>query len=88
MSNESVTTPWLTVEQAAQRLQLSSGYVRKLIHDGILKVIVIGPGSQRIDRADLDQMMQRRKKILAPYRTGTHPWVAARFAKGKKRAAR
>ncbi len=76
---------WLTVQDASRYLQVSPQTVRGIIHEGRLKVVRVGLHF-RIDRADLDSVMMRRKQTVSPYRRGTHPWVAQRHAENRKRA--
>jgi excisionase family DNA binding protein len=78
---------WLTVDEAAQYLRVGPHTIRHTIHSGELKAARFGQGF-RIDRTDLDQLLLRKKRIVAPYRRGTHPWVAKRHAENRKRAAR
>jgi excisionase family DNA binding protein len=78
---------WLAVDEAAAYLGISANYLRKLIHDGDLKAGRLG-NNFRIDRLDLDQLMLRRKRIVAPYRKNTRPWVSKYHAQNRKRVAR
>jgi excisionase family DNA binding protein len=79
---------WLTVDEAAHYLRVGSHTIRHTIHAGELKAAKFGQG-YRIDRADLDQLLLRKKRVIAPYRRGTRPWVAKRHAENRrKRAAR
>ena len=76
---------WLLVSEAAAYLRVSPQTIRHLIHAGRLKAARgIGAGF-RIDRADLDSLLTREKKIIAPYRRGSHPWVTERWARERKR---
>jgi len=81
---------WLTLPEAASYLALSPNTVRHVIHAGELRAARIGL-MFRIDRTDLDQFMLRRSQIITPYRKGSRPWVAERWAKHRaakqKRAA-
>jgi len=77
---------WLTVDEAAIYLRVSPGTIRGLIHRGELRAARIGT-LFRLDRADLDQLMLRRKRSVAPYRRGTHPWVAKRWALQREQRA-
>lgn len=103
-SNNSEVTPpplvplaerrWLTIPEAASCIAVSPNTVRGFIHDQELRAVPIGL-MFRIDRNDLDEFMLRRKKVVAPYRRGSRPWVAERHAKDrvakqakKKRAGR
>jgi excisionase family DNA binding protein len=79
-------TRWLTVDQAAAYLQVIPNTIRNLIHDGSLKAARLGY-KFRIERVDLDLMMTRRKRVVPPYRRGLRPWVSARHAENRKRAA-
>jgi excisionase family DNA binding protein len=72
---------WLLVPEAAAYLRVSPQTIRTLIHSGRLKATRgIGAGF-RIDRADLDNLLLRKKKVIPPYRRGTHKWVTERWAK-------
>lgn len=78
---------WLTVEEAARHSRSSEGTIRKLIHAGLIRAV---PGVSKgylIDMADIDAYLNRCKKIVAPYRKGTRPAVAARWA-ARRRGAR
>jgi excisionase family DNA binding protein len=75
---------WLLVPEAAAYLRVSPQTIRLLIHNGRLKAARgIGAGF-RLDRADLDSLLTREKKVIAPYRRGSHPWVTKRWAKKRK----
>jgi excisionase family DNA binding protein len=72
---------WLLVPEAAQYLRVSPQTIRALIQSGRLKAARgIGAGF-RIDRSDLDNLLLREKKVIPPYRRGTHKWVTERWAK-------
>lgn len=77
---------WFLVEEAAQYLRLSPQTIRHAIHAGELRAVRIGKGFH-LDRVDLDQLMDRRKDTIPPYRRGTRPWVAKRHAQNRKRSA-
>lgn len=74
---------WFNVALAARYALCSQTYIRQLIHGGELKAVRLGQ-TYRIDRVDLDQFLTRRKRFVAPYRKGTHPWVAKRHAQERK----
>lgn len=79
---------WLTVFEAAEYFHCAPNHIRNIIHKGELRAARFGQGF-RIDRADLDQLMMKRKQRVAPYRRGTHPWTSKYWAsKRRKRAAR
>lgn len=82
---------WFTVDEAALYLRVSPGTIRQLIHTRDVRAVShLGQG-YRLDRNDLDLLLEKRKKFHAPYRKNTHPWVAARHAakrQDKKRASR
>jgi excisionase family DNA binding protein len=80
-------TRWFTVDEAATYKRVSPGTIRKEIHEGKIKAVREGNG-YRIDRLDIDRQMESRKKFHGAYRVGTHPWVADRWAKKRKKAAR
>jgi excisionase family DNA binding protein len=77
---------WLDVFESARYLHVSPQQVRRYLHDGDLRASRVGKGFL-LDRADLDQFVLRRKKPVAPYRRGTRPYVAERWAKLRKEAA-
>lgn len=74
---------WLTVLEAARYLRVSPQLIRRSLHDGSLKAAPFGQG-YLLDRADLDQFVMRRKRIIPPYRRGTRPWVAERWAQQRE----
>jgi|ERR1700733_7059937 len=78
---------WLLISEAAAYLRVCQQTIRALIHNGELKAARIGK-SYRIDRADLDVMAERRKKIQPRYRTNSHPWVAKRWAEFRRKQAK
>jgi excisionase family DNA binding protein len=76
---------WLLVTEAALYLRVSPQTVRSLIHHGRLKAVRgIGQG-YKIDRADLDNLFLREKKVIPPYRRGAKPWVAKRHAANRQK---
>lgn len=75
---------WLNLREAAFYLRVSTQSVRHLIHDGQFKAARLG-NNFRIDRADLDALMLRRKRVVAPYRRGTHPWVTKHWARERQK---
>lgn len=79
---------WFTINEAAIYLRCSPSTIRNLIHRGAIRAAKLGDWDYRIDRLDLDHYLEKRKKIVAPYRVGTHPAVAQRHAAARKRAAR
>ena len=81
---------WLTVETAAVYLQVSPQTIRGILHRGEIPAARLAPnlGGYHIDRNDLDKWLERRKRIVAPYRKKSRPWVAARWAKKRKQSAR
>jgi excisionase family DNA binding protein len=78
---------WFTIALAAIYIQLCQQSVRSLIHSGELRAVHFG-NTYRIDRRDLDELMLRKKRIVAPYRRGTHGWVRERHAAARKAGAR
>ena len=77
---------WFTVDQAAEYLQCSSQTIRSAMHRGEIRASNLRDGSPYlIDRIDLDRFLERRKRVLPPYRRGTRPWVKKRHA--EERAA-
>ncbi len=79
-------TRWLSVEQAAEYLGCSPQTIRSILHRGELRASRLGPeGSPYLlDRLDVDRFLERRKRILPPYRKGTRPAVAKRHLKARK----
>ena len=73
---------WFTVDEAAEYLRCSSQTIRSAMHRGDLRCSQLGPeGSPYLlDRLDIDRFLERRKRVLAPYRKGSRPWVAKRHA--------
>jgi excisionase family DNA binding protein len=71
---------WFTVDEAALYLRVSPGNVRTLIHRQDIRASRLGP-SYRLDRADLDLLLEKKKMFHQPYKVGTRPAVAARHAK-------
>lgn len=74
---------WFTVAQSAAYVQLCEQSVRGLVHAGELRAVHFG-NTYRIDRRDLDELMLRRKRTIAPYRKHSRPWVAERHAAARK----
>jgi excisionase family DNA binding protein len=70
---------WFTIAEAAVHLRLSDGYVRHMIHGGEIRASRIG-NEFRLDRQDLDRELEKRKKFFNPYKKGTRPAVARRWA--------
>jgi excisionase family DNA binding protein len=70
---------WLTLHESAAYLSFSPNRIRRFIHDGELPAARVG-AIFRIERAALDTLMLRRNQIIAPYRKGTRPAVARRWA--------
>jgi len=78
---------WFTTADAARYAAVSPQTIRAWIHSGDLRVVRIG--GFRIDRADIDHLLESKKAKAGPYRRGTHPWVSERHAEAReKRAAR
>ena len=76
---------WLTISEAALYMRRSEQYIRNLIHTGQIRVAK--PDSKYLlDKNDLDEFLIRHKRIAAPYRRGTRPWVKARHAANRKAA--
>lgn len=78
---------WFDVDEAAIHARCSPQTIRSLIHKGELPAARLG-NNFRLDREDLDRLLERRKTFHAPYRRGSRPWVAQRHARNRKRAAR
>lgn len=82
-SQPEIIPRWLTVLEASAYIHVCPGIIRTLLHNGELKAARIG-NHYRIERSDLDQLLTRRKRVVPPYRKGTRPWVAKRWAKKRK----
>ena len=77
---------WLSINQAAAYVGVSAGTIRSILHRGELRASRLSAGSPYlIDQFDLDRFIERRKRIVPPYRRGSKPWVAKRHA--EERAA-
>lgn len=74
---------WMDLRGAAAYLSCSIQSVRRAIHRGEIKAVVMF-GHLTVDRNDLDEMMTRNKKVLPPFRQGTRPAVAERHAKARQ----
>jgi excisionase family DNA binding protein len=81
--NEVIPKRWFDVAESALYLVVSQGYVRALIHDRKIPATRLG-NTFRIDRVDLDRLLESRKKLQAPYRKNTRPWVAARWSEERE----
>jgi excisionase family DNA binding protein len=68
---------WLSVGLAAEYLDCHPQSVRTLLHSGALRCSAVGGtgGQLRIDREDLDKLLERRKIFLPNYRKGSKPHV-------------
>jgi excisionase family DNA binding protein len=94
-ASQALPKRWFDIAESALYLVVSQGYVRALIHDRKIPATRLG-NTFRIDRVDLDRLLESRKKLQAPYRKNTRPWVAARWSEEReqkqqsrtKRAAR
>jgi excisionase family DNA binding protein len=80
---------WLTTDQAAAYLCVSPQTIRAILHRHEIRAVRLGPslGGYHIDKNDLDKWLERRKKVVAPHRRNSRPWVAARWAKQRKQSA-
>ena len=56
-----VTPEWLTVEQVAEWLQVSTKTIRRYIEDGSLPAVNLGGRAIRIRRQDLEVWLQNRR---------------------------
>jgi len=74
---------WLTTAEAAEYLSVSVQSIRGFLHRGEIPAVRLGPslGGYHIDREDLDKWLERRKRIVKPYRRGSRPYVAERWAR-------
>jgi excisionase family DNA binding protein len=64
---------WLTVEDCAIYMRNSVTKVRAPLHDGRLRAGRIGQGGYLIDKNEVDRFIERKLRILPPYRVGTRP---------------
>jgi excisionase family DNA binding protein len=78
---------WFTLDEAALYLRCSPQTIRNLIHRRELRASTLGDWGFRLDRADLDHFLEKRKRFFPPYRKGTHPWVAKRWASQRRKRA-
>jgi excisionase family DNA binding protein len=85
--NPEIIQRWFTTDEAALYLRCSPQTIRGLIHRRELRASRLGQDF-RLDRSDLDRLLERGKQFHNPYRKGTHPWVATRHAQNRRRAAR
>ncbi len=60
-SGASVPPEWLTVEQVAEWLQVSTKTIRRYIEDGSLPAVNLGGRAIRIRRQDLDAWLEKRR---------------------------
>jgi excisionase family DNA binding protein len=81
---------WLLTSGAAAYIKVSPQTIRSMLHRGEIPAIRLGPGvgGYHIDRADLDRWLERQKKIIRPYRRGSRPWVAKRWAERRTKTTR
>ena len=82
---------WLSVAAAATYLGVSPQSIRNALHHGALRAAKLAPGHSNtymIDRLDIDRLLERGKRVLPPYRKGTRPWVAKRWAAERRTAGR
>jgi len=85
---DSVQQRWFTINEAAIYLRCSPQTIRSLIHKGVIRASKLGDWDYRLDRLDLDHYLEKRKRVVPPYRKGSHDWVAERHAKNRKRGGR
>src|SRR5690348_12213810 len=81
---------WMLVPDAARYLCVSPQTIRALIHRGEFPAVRMSPagGGYHLDKNDLDKWLERQKRIVRPYRRGSRPWVAKRWAtERQKRSA-
>ena len=71
---------WFTVDEAAEYLRCCPQTIRNAMHRGDLRATQLGPegASYLLDRMDIDRFLERRKRVIPPYRKGTRPWVKKR----------
>jgi excisionase family DNA binding protein len=81
--HEIIPKRWFDIAESAIYLVVSQGYVRALIHDRKIQATRLG-NTFRIDRVDLDRLLESSKKLQAPYRKNTRPWVAARWSEERE----
>ncbi len=56
-----VQPEWLTIEQVADWLQVSTNTIRRYIEDGSLPAVNLGGRAIRIRRQDLDAWLEKRR---------------------------
>jgi excisionase family DNA binding protein len=76
---------WLSISSAAAYIGISVQTLRSILHQGELRGLQLNSGSPYLlDRLDVDRFLERRKRILPPYRKGTRPAVAKRHLEARK----
>ena len=76
---------WLSISSAASYIGVSVQTLRSILHRGEIGASRLSEGSPYLlDRFDLDRFLERRKRILPPYRKGTRPAVAKRHLEARK----
>lgn len=80
---------WISVSQAADYMGCSSQTVRTILRVGAIRAsrLLAGSGPYILDRLEIDQFLERRKRVLPPYRKGSRPWVKKSKPWLKRRAA-
>jgi len=82
---------WISVSQAADYIGCSSQTVRTILRKGAIRASrpLVGTGPYVLDRLEIDQFLERRKRVLPPYRVGSRPWVkkSKPWLKRKRRAS-
>lgn len=54
-------TTLLTINEVADRLKLTRGWVRQLVRDGEIPSLKLGPKSVRIKESDLERWMESKR---------------------------
>ena len=77
---EVIPKRWLNVDEAAVYLGVCRGTVLNILRRGELRAVQRVAGSPySLDIHDLDRYQESHKKLIPPYRRGSHPWVAKRW---------
>ena len=78
---------WMSVSQAADYIGCSPQTIRTILRIGAIRASrpLSGTGPYVLDRLEIDRFLELRKRLLPPYRKGSRPWVAKRWAKRRRR---
>jgi excisionase family DNA binding protein len=85
VSNPIEVPRWLSISSAAAYIGISVQTLRSILHRGELRASRLSSGSPYLlDRLDVDRFLERRKRVIPPYRKGTRPAVAKRHLEARK----